>query len=151
MVLHNLDTRDLWAVERTNSRMRALALWDVRRRMNIITTSWQLKINSEMTCKLSKGEFDIATKSMVYNVPQEIIQLDQAVRDIYCILFRTISEQASVWHDMARLKEEGMLSSATSNAGRYQVDADVRRGEGLCKVMVKSIKVPIREFRTLIA
>lgn len=44
MVLHNLDTKDLWAVERTNSRMRALALWDVRRRMNIITTSWQLKV-----------------------------------------------------------------------------------------------------------
>jgi hypothetical protein len=44
MVLHNLETKDLWAVERTNSRMRALALWDVRRRMNIISTSWQFKV-----------------------------------------------------------------------------------------------------------
>lgn len=94
----------------------------------------------------------MATKSMVYNVPPEVIQLDRAVRDIYCILFRTISAQASVWHDMARLKQEGASWSATSNAGRYQVDADVEQEEGgSCKVMVKTIKVPIREFRALIA
>jgi hypothetical protein len=101
---------------------------------------------------VSEGKFDMATKSMVYNVPPEtIIQLDKAVRDIYCILFRSISAQATVWHDMARLKQEGTGWSATSNAGRYQVDAHVQEEGGSCKVMIKSIKVPIREFKALIA
>jgi hypothetical protein len=111
-----------------------------------------IQINSESPYKVSEGKFDMATKSMVYNVPPEtIIQLDKAVRDIYCILFRSISAQATVWHDMARLKQEGTCWSATSNAGRYQVDADIREEGGSCKVMVKSIKVPIREFKALIA
>ncbi|GAB5586123.1 hypothetical protein Unana1_01023 [Umbelopsis nana] len=151
MVLKDLDTKDVWAVERTARRMRTLALWDIRRRMNIITACWQFKINSEIPYRVSEGQFDMATKSMVYNVPPEVIQLDKAVRDIYCILFRTISAQANVWHDMARLKQEGSSWSATSNAGRYQVDADVQQEGGSCKVMVKTIKVPIREFKALIA
>jgi hypothetical protein len=46
MVLKNLDTKDVWAVERTARRMRTLALWDIRRRMNIITACWQFKVGT---------------------------------------------------------------------------------------------------------
>ncbi|KAG2188552.1 hypothetical protein INT44_001306 [Umbelopsis vinacea] len=152
IVLQQLETKDVWAVERTAHRMRTIALLDISRRMKFITAHWQFKINSESPYKVSEGKFDMATKSMVYNVPPEtIIQLDKAVRDIYCILFRSISAQATVWHDMARLKQEGTCWSAISNAGRYQVDADIREEGGSCKVMIRSIKVPIREFKALIA
>jgi hypothetical protein len=44
MVLKNLDTKDVWAVELTARRLRTLALWDIRRRMNFITACWQFKV-----------------------------------------------------------------------------------------------------------
>lgn len=47
IVLQQLETKDVWAVECTARRMRTIALLDISRRMRFITAHWQFKVNKK--------------------------------------------------------------------------------------------------------